>query len=189
MKKLLTLALALAVLAVLTGPAVAQEERKGLVGGGIPCPIPMNVHLTAPPAIAATPIPADFPATTTPVEPNFGGTTKNRHFRHTFSWQQAGKCCQCLRGGTLSFQYKALSGGPAGSSSSANDGVVIYKNASPLLSQPLYSGAVTTGQTGTKTIPLTCAMLTNNRLSFLVQDDTSVTKATLDGVVFCCVNP
>ena len=51
--------------------------------------------------------------------------------------------------------------------------------------QPLYSGAVTTGQTGTKTIPLSCDLLKNNRLSFYVQDDTAVTSATLH-VVYCC---
>ncbi|HSS76521.1 MAG TPA: hypothetical protein VLV54_07210 [Thermoanaerobaculia bacterium] len=52
-------------------------------------------------------------------------------------------------------------------------------------SQGLYTGTVTTGQTGTKTIRLSCDMLKNNRLSFLLQDDTSVTSATLH-VVYCC---
>jgi hypothetical protein len=51
--------------------------------------------------------------------------------------------------------------------------------------QSLYTGTVTTGQTGTKTIPLNCDMLKNNRLSFYTQDDTSVTSATLH-VVYCC---
>jgi hypothetical protein len=94
--------------------------------------------------------------------------------------------CRCLSG-ELTIRYNALQGGPAGSPSSANDTVGIYSGGSivPGTSQALYSGAVTTGQTGTKTIRLSCDWLKNNRLSFLVQDDTSVTSATLH-VVYCC---
>jgi hypothetical protein len=40
-------------------------------------------------------------------------------------------------------------------------------------------------QVKTKMISLTAAMLANNRLSFLVQDDTTVTLATLQ-VTECC---
>jgi hypothetical protein len=65
--------------------------------------------------------------------------------------------------------------------------VAIYGGGSVVAgtSQSLYGGVVTTGQPGTKTIPLSCDMLKNNRLSFLVQDDTSVTSATLH-IVYCC---
>ncbi len=119
---------------------------------------------------------------------NWNGTQINQHFRHTFTFPPGELCCQCVESkrNVLTLKYKALQGGPAGSSSSANDGVAIYSNGSALLSQSLYSGAATTGQLGTKIIPLKCSWLANNRLSFAVQDDTSVMSATLD-VDLCCV--
>ena len=192
MKRLLTLALALAVLGLLPGPGAAQEERTAVSQPFSPvCPKPSTqqvINLTASGHAPATPNPADFPTTpcSAGFESNFGGGTENRCFKHTFTWKAPGPECHCLSG-ELTLQYKALQGGSAGSSSSANDTVALFSGGSvvPGTSQALYSGAVTTGQTGTKTIRLSCDMLKNNRLSFLGQDDTSFTSATLH-VVYCC---
>jgi hypothetical protein len=198
MKPFLILALAFVALGVLPSPSGAQEERTA-VSHPVPpielCRRPsrqQSINLTAPappPAPAsATPNPADFPTTPCSAgwESNFGGHTINRCFKHTFTWKAPGPGCRCLSG-ELTIQYKALQGGPPGSPTSVNDTVAIYSGGSgvPGTSQELYSGTVTTGQTGTKTIRLTCDMLQHNRLSFLVQDDTSVTSATLH-VVYCC---
>src|SRR6202012_1256384 len=112
----------------------------------------------------ATPYLPDFPTTSCSAgfEPNFGGTppgnpTANRCFRHTFTWKAPGQEGRCLSG-ELTIKYKAPQGGPAGSSTSANDTVAIFSGGSVVAgtSQGLYTGAVTTGQTGTKTIRLSC---------------------------------
>lgn len=193
MKPLLTLAVALVALGALPSPGAAQEERRALPQPISPirlCPRSQQqaINLTAQAPSTATPNLADFPASSCSAgwEPNFGGTTSDKCFRHTFTWKAPRPECRCLSG-ELTIQYKALAGGSAGSSSSANDTVGIYSGGSgvPGTNQSLYVGAVKKGQTGTKTIPLTCDMLKNNSLSFLVQDDTSVTSATLH-VFYCC---
>ncbi len=154
------------------------------------CPTPMNITLKAPPPTQATPNSTDFPPAPPPpsgIEPNFGGTTKNRHFRHTFSWKPLTDCCQYLSG-TLTLTYEALSQGQSTTSPNAgNDSWSIWKNGTVQGSGYVYTSfPFQQGQTGTITIQLTPAMLAGNRLSFLVQDDTSVKSATLN-VVACCV--
>ena len=163
-------------------PAGAQQQ----------CPNPRQINLTHNTG-AATPVLADFPTTpcSAGFEPDFGKNQPDRCFRHTFSFPPPTElCCQCVegRGNTLTIQYKALVGGPVGSSSSVNDTIAFYSGGSVVsgTSQKLYTGAVTKEQVFTKTIPLKCSWLTNNRLSFLVQDDTSVLSATLK-INTCCV--
>lgn len=196
MKPLLTLSLVLVALGVFPNPGETQEERR-VPSEPVPpvalCPKPSQqqpINLTASAPSAATPNLADFPTSSCSAgwEPKFGGTTPDRCFRHTFTWKAPRPECRCLSG-ELTIQYKALQNGPSDSSSSANDKVYIYSGGSSVAgtAQPLYAGAVTSGQTGTKTIRLTCDMLKNNSLSFLVQDDTSVTSATLH-VVYCCLS-
>jgi hypothetical protein len=192
-RKVLTLVLALVALGIVPGLSVAQESRQAVraeeavvrpvVDGEIPCPVPVHINLTAPPPTTPTPDPADFPAGTQSA--NFGGTSINQDFKDTFHWKLPGDCCQIISG-KLTLRYKALQGGSAGSPTSANDRVSIIKNGSAVLTQPLYTGAVATGFTTTKTLSLTPAMLTNNRLSFGVEDDTSVLSASLE-VVACCL--
>ena len=191
MRKVLTLVLALVALGIAAGLSVAQESRQAVEGGvvppvvdgGIPCPVPVHINLTKPPPTTPTPDPADFHAGTQSA--NFGGTSINQDFKDTFHWKLPGDCCQIISG-KLTLRYKALQGGSAGSPTSANDRVSIIKNGSAVLTQPLYTGAVATGFTTTKTLSLTPAMLTNNRLSFGVEDDTSVLSASLE-VVACCL--
>lgn len=176
----------------LSGASASSQERKAVsesnefqVGPALACPFPQHVHLTAPPP-NATPYAADFPSATVPLA-NWNATQPDRHFRHTFTWKSPTDCCQAVRG-TLTFKYKALQGGQSATSPNAgNDGVIIYKNGSNLLGLPIYTTfPFPAGYTGTKTIQLTAAMLTNNNLSFQVQDDTAVISATLD-VDICCI--
>lgn len=162
------------------------------VGAQQQCPNPRQINLTQTTG-AATPVLADFPTTpcSAGFEPNFGGNQPDRCFRHTFSFPPPTElCCQCVEGksNTLTIRYKVLVGGPAGSPTSANDTIAFYSGGSVVsgTSKNLYSGPVIKGQIFTKTIPLKCSWLTNNRLSFLVQDDTSVLSATLK-INTCCV--
>lgn len=195
MKKLLTLALALVALAAFASIGIAQEQKEAVptqeaLPRPLPCPIPWQFTLTAPPPVTATPYLPDFPAKCSAGwEPNFNGTTKDRCFRHTFRWRKPYPCCQYIKG-TLTITYKALQAGAIGSATSFNDEVTIYKTIIPLLTQRLYpqNAAVTLGQPGTTVVQLTPAMLAGERLSFLIQDDTSVKLATLE-VVGCCVKP
>jgi hypothetical protein len=193
MKSLLTLALACVALGVLPSPGAAQEERRIQSDAITPiqvCPRgfqQQSVNLTASAPSPATPYLPDFPTTSCSAgfEPNFGGTTYDRCFRHTFTWKVPGPECRCLSG-ELTIHYTANQDGQPGSGS-GNDTVAIFSGGSVVAgtSQALYTGVVKKGQTGTKTIKLNCDMLKNNRLSFLLQDDTSVTSATLH-VVYCC---
>jgi len=163
---------------------VVQDEAR-VPQPAIPCPWSPHIHQTA--QGKATPNLLNFPKgpCSAGFEPNFGGTIPNRCFRHSFTWKPATECWQCM-GGTLTIKYEALQGGQQGSSTSANDTVTIYSNGSAVTTQPLYSGTVTTGQVGTKTIQLKCEWLTKNECDFLIQDDTKVTSATLD-VDYCCL--
>jgi hypothetical protein len=161
---------------------------QGRSGATIPCPSPYPVHLTAQAPAAATPS-SEFPSTCSEGwGPNFGGTKIDRCFKHTFTWKLPNvDCCQCVEGtnNTLLLQYKALE---SGASASSNDQWYILKGSTVVASGQLYSSPPTPGQPFTKTIPLKCDWLTkNNHLNFYVQDDTSVTSATLN-VAFCCVN-
>lgn len=186
------LVLVLIALAGFTSLGTGQEEKKGLpeqeaVGRTPLCPDPRYINLTAPPPQAATPYTADFapgPASLM----DFGGDIPDRQLRHTFYWRFNTPCCQELSG-KLILQFRSIQGGGSATSSDAgNDKVYIFSNGVNLLAQPLYTSfPFSSGQTGTKTIVLTPAMLTNHRLSFLVQDDTSVISAKLKLVV-CCLD-
>src|SRR6185295_17065976 len=162
------------------------------VGAALQCPVPRHVHLTAPLPAAGTPNSADFPTGSPPCVPNtFGGTSSDTCFRHTFTLPVPSElCCQCVESkkNTLTLRYQALVAGPHGSATSGNDNVGFYSNHQYIAgtSQDLYPGGATKGQIVTKTIPLRCSWLANNRLSFNIQDDTSVLSATLD-VDLCCV--
>ena len=193
MKKLFSLTLLLTAL-VLGGFGVAQETQEteeARVAPNprpVPCPIPMHINLTA--SSGATPYAADFPAK---CSGGYGSTLNgnkfNTCFRYTFKWKPKTECCECIKG-TLTVNYRSIQGGQSATSNDAgNDSMSLWSNGSAVAgtSQPLYSTfPFSAGQTGTKTIPLKCEWLKNNRLSFIVQDDTAVTSATLD-VVGCCI--
>jgi hypothetical protein len=157
----------------------------GQTGPAAQCPIPRHVTLTASTPSANM---ADFPANCSAgYEQGLGGTTPNRCYIHTFDLPIPSElCCQCVESkkNFLTIRYKALQPGPPNSPTSANDGWGIIGGPSGPLYVPPVGGGPPWQRT--KTIPVTCAMLAHNRLSFFVQDDTSVTSATLD-VDLCCV--
>jgi hypothetical protein len=175
------------VAALFLATAFATAGTLGQTGNTTPCPTPRHVTLTASTPSANM---ADFPANCSAgYEQNLGGTTPNRCYIHTFNLPVSGElCCQCVESkkNFLTITYKALQPGPPNSPTSANDTWGIVGGPSGPLYVPPVGGGPPWQRT--KTIPVTCAMLKNNplRLSFAVQDDTSVTSATLD-VDLCCV--
>jgi hypothetical protein len=167
--------------------------------GGVPCPDPKTHTETA---SAPSPAVVDAsqldPALVSPpnAEPNFGGTTPNKVFRHTFKFKMPeGKCCQCTDA-TLTLKLKALQPGHSHEQSNAgNDKWYIYKNGqlcgTPANANYVYDKLpVNTGDIVTKTIKVPCECLAVSggvgKLTFAVQDDTSVQSATLN-VRGCCL--
>jgi len=166
----------------------ATEARPPVV---MPCPNPWHFALTQPPPSTPTPDKTDFGSKyVLPLAP-FSQKQNNKWFLDTFAWKTPGPCCQFMSG-TLTIKYHALFGGQVGSPTSWNDDFSIWRNGVqvPGSSKRLYPQAnpVTTGQTGTLTIPLTAALVAGNRISFAVEDDTAVDSASID-VAYCCLRP
>lgn len=189
MTKLFCLALVLAALG-LAGFGVAQETPEAPVPPGskpVPCPDPMHINLSA--SSGAAPHGADFPAQCSAgYSSMLNGNQSNTCFRYTFTLKPLTECCQCTSA-TLSIKYTALEDGQSATSGAGNDSMSLWSNGSaiPGTSQPLYTTfPFKKGQKGRKSIPIKCEWLKNNRLSFIVQDDTAVTSATLN-VVGCCI--
>lgn len=209
MKRLFCLALVLAALG-LAGFGLAQETPEARVAPvpphpkPVPCPVPMHINSSA--SSGAAPHVADFPAQCSAgYTSTLNWTKADTCFRYTFRWKPPTDCCQCTSA-TLTIKYKALQACQSATSSGAgnddstarqsatsggacNDSMSLWSNGSaiPGTSQPLYTTfPFNTGQTGSKSIPIKCEWLKNNRLSFIVQDDTAVTSATLT-VVGCCI--
>ncbi len=89
--------------------------------------------------------------------------------------------------------YKPLKGGHGDQSPKAgdagNDKLYIFSNGNQVLDVLLYPPVSFTsgGPWQTKTIPITPTMIPNNRLSFIVQDDTTVQSAKID-LYYCCLD-
>lgn len=185
--------------------AFAQEEERGIprrvplpvqppVDRNVPCPDPQTITLTASAPSAAVVDPSQFPPPQNP-EPSFGGTTPNRVFQHTFQFKlPQNKCCQCT-GVTLTLKLKALQDAldPRHTAANAsNDKWYIYKDGKLCGSSYgwVYDSPVSQGTVITKTIqiPCECLVLSDGagKLTFVVQDDTSVQSATMT-VKGCCV--
>jgi hypothetical protein len=173
-----------ALLSATTFTAVGTFGQKGGGPATVLCPVPKHLTLTATNPSVNT---ADFPTNCSAgFEQNLNGTTPDRCYIHTFNVELPELCCQCIESkkNFLTIRYTALKGQPGNDQWNilGSSGVHgwLYDNGT---SQP------PPGTTGTKTIPLTCAMLKNKplRLSILLQDDSSVTSATLD-VDLCCVS-
>ena len=182
--------------------AYAGEEKVSLPGGtevALPCPKPVPIVMSRPLPSPPAPIPnqtnpflSDF-FTPRPLPPaQYNGTVADRQLWDTFTWKLPSRCCQFLRG-TLTIVYKPLKGGHGDQSPQAgdagNDKLRIYSNGTQLLAVLLYppvnfnSG----GPWQTKTIPITPNMIPNNRLSFIVEDDTAVQSAKID-LYYCCLD-
>ena len=186
-----------AVVALSTVAAVAQAQpveaaavpMAVLPGPSVACPHPHNVTLT--PSGAPTPDLREFPANS-----NVGGsvwnqTVFNKHFGHTFRFEQPkGDCCQ-YSPGVLTVTYKALDGGGVGSSSSSNDGGgAVHKGLSvPGAYGYIFGNApVATGTVVTKTYTIPAGIMASGKVSLYAQDDTAVVSATLR-ISGCCVTP
>jgi hypothetical protein len=189
--------------------ALAQEEeqRRPLpvpqpvrppVDRNVPCPDPQTITLTASAPSAAVVDTSQLPASLVSppnAEPNFGGATPNRVFRHTFQFNlPPNKCCQCT-GVTLTLKLKALQDAldpNHGAANASNDKWYIYKNGKPCGSSYgwVYDRPVRQGTVISKTIEIPCDCLAVSggvgKLTFVVQDDTSVQSATMT-VKGCCV--
>jgi len=126
-------------------------------------------------------------------EPNFGGATPNRVFRHTFQFKlPKNKCCQCTSV-TLTLKLKALQDAldiNHSAANASNDKWYIYTNGSICASGFVYDQPVPQGTVISKTIKIPCKCLAVSggygKLTFVVQDDTSVQSATMT-VKGCCV--
>jgi hypothetical protein len=167
--------------------------------GGVPCPEPKTHTETASAPSSAVVDASQLPASLVSppnAEPNFGGTTPNRVFRHTFKFKMPeGKCCQCTDA-TLTLKLQSLQQGISHETSDAgNDKWYIYKNGqlcgTPANANYVYDALpVNKGYIVTKTIKVPCECLAVSggvgKLTFAVQDDTSVQAATLN-VRGCCV--
>jgi len=170
------------------GPVRAQEINPRASS----CPSPINITLNAntPSVLNADFLPGQL--TTSQTALNFTGT--DRHYVHTFQWKQEHCCCQ-ITDALLTVQMKANQGGSATGSDAGNDDITLMALGVVLLSERVYihppvNFPFNAGQTATKTLHLSPAALVmmnaNHRLSFDVEDDTSVTSATLQ-LTGCCL--
>ncbi|NHQ60759.1 hypothetical protein G9409_09225 [Chlorobium sp. BLA1] len=189
-KQLAIVAVALCMALVGTAHAEVSVDRNILPFKEIPCPNPVHIALNIGCGNPTYPYAPDF----RPPGPNqqfdgMCGSTINKIVKHTFEWKLPSKCCQFVSG-TLSITVKALQKGISHTSNDAgNDKAYILKNGTELWWKYIYPipPTVTVGQQQTVTVPVTAAMVTGNRISFAVQDDSSVLSAKLD-LNYCCVD-
>ncbi len=138
----------------------------------------------------ATPVVSEFRADQKLLIPGstFGHTQVNKSFGHTFSFKPPSECCVYTRG-TLTVDIKALSSGPPGSATAANDGMSLQSGGIPVgASVSPWSAGVVAGALKTVTFSVPANVIATGMVSFFVQDDTSVIKAvlTLGGLTNIC---
>jgi hypothetical protein len=188
----------------LIGQAIAQpnEIKTGAQNPGVPCPQPGSLTLQATPAPSVHP--ADFPPmgpTQSPALLNAPGNDQVNHiFRYTFNWTVSDKLCCEVTGATLTVNLK-WNGGVGHPRTASNDKIAIMNNGMPVagLERYIWGPDTSTVYTGnqipnppTKTIVMNMnanALLIANkggRLSFQVEDDTTVEAATLQ-INGCCI--
>jgi hypothetical protein len=154
-----------------------------------PAPLDLTLHATTPNVFTA-----DFPAGALTNVVGFNYSGPDKHFVYTFQWKPAHRCCQVTRA-ILTVNMKANQGGQSTNSSDAgNDNIALMHLGSTVLpySARIYSSwHFQAGQQVTKVWNLQGAALANvnanNRLSFYVEDDTSVLSATLQ-LIGCCLS-
>ena len=146
-------------------------------GPAVPCPNPVHSIITRPTSPGG-----QQPAT---ILGTYNQTSINQSFKDTFTFKPPqGQCCQ-YTSGVLRVTYKALQGGPANSSTSANDDAGLMPGPYPRI----FTGAVAAG-TIKANVPytLTPAMLASGSVTLYVEDDTAVVSATLE-ITGCCLTP
>ena len=185
---------AVSIMALAPGATIAQDEK-------VLCPNPLPpVTMTRGGTVAATPDIADFPSGSL-TGMMYNQTSDNKIFRDTIVFRKPSTKLCCQLGtlprsgfyGKLTVRYKALDGGPKGSSTSYNDsgGLVYQGHGVPGQSGWIYpqGSFVTTGQIAVHTYYLSAAIVQSGRVSFAVQDDTAVVSATLEVPGGCCLQP
>lgn len=172
--------------------AYAEDKRPSTesIAAVLPCPKPVHIFIQHPPPNPPIPFMGDF---FTPVPPLTGyNGVADKQLWDTFTWKLPSRCCQFLRG-TLTIEYRPLKGGHGDQSPQAgdagNDKLRIYSNGTQLLAELLYPPVafVSLGPWKTKIVPITPSMVNNNRLSFIVEDDTVVRWAKID-LYYCCLD-
>ena len=195
-----------AAILLIAGPGLAQEEKRTVVGGGggtgdivhpATCPSTSSVTLDAnTPYVLTSDIGSIHNYTT---QLNWGlhlnHPTGDKGYLHTFVWSRGHRCCQVVSG-VMKVQMTALQAGtnPPGGNDAGNDNISIIHQGLPI---PPYNERIYTnlppfqaGQTVTKPWTLNAAALhllnTTGHLTLYVEDDTSVTSATLQ-LTICCL--
>lgn len=172
--------------------AYAEDKKPSTesVTAVLPCPNPVkNISITHTQVNLPAPFWGDF-FTPKPLLTGYNGIA-DRQLWDTFTWKLPSRCCQFLRG-TLTIEYQPLQGGHGDQSPNAgdagNDKLRIYSNGTQLLAELLYPAVnfLPGPPLRTKTISITPNMIQNNRLSFIVEDDTSVKVAKID-LYYCCL--
>lgn len=165
--------------------AVSEETYSGKPVVSCPRPIVLDIQGEKTPP---TQDPSDLPANLIPLTAGsaWNQTAINKAFGDTFHFRPPGECCVWTKG-TLTMEVKALQGGPAKSSTSANDGVTVYSNkvVVPPQVSPWITG-VATGATKTLTFNIPASALALGKISFYVEDDTAVVWAHLH-LEGCCI--
>lgn len=184
------------IVALSVGTTFAQDK------GGVrhACPYPFTKTLQASGASVNA---ADMPAGwNSHLHQGIGGTALNAWSGYSFDVKKqlpGQPCCQ-VTSATLTVTFKALQGGPCGSSTSANDAWSIMSNGHAVaagVAPPagaIYcpsSNPIATGYTTTKTVTFDQAVLNNilsgGFLSIYAEDDTEIVSASLV-ISGCCVN-
>lgn len=190
-------ALLLGALLLAASPIFAQAQERAIgteaetigVTRPVACPAPFSVTLDA-----KTPyvLPSDIGSITN-YQTSLGYTKPDKAYVHTFVWKHERRCCQ-VTSATMTVVLKAIQSGQSTNSSDAgNDNIAIIHAGVPI---PPYSERVfshwpfSAGQTVTKSWNLNPAALSilnaNGYLTLYVEDDTSVTSATLQ-LTGCCL--
>jgi len=172
--------------------AEKNVERK-LEAVCIPCPDPFILEIDSkneyydPSEFGSTPL--------SNAHNQFNSKQKNKFFLHTYQWKPKDKCCQVLKA-HIQVKMTALSSGQSLNSPNAgNDNINIVMNGGTSIvpGERVYSDSTfpfSKGETVIKSYVLTGAQLnwlnTNHKLSFQVQDDTSVNWIKLR-LEICCL--
>lgn len=184
---------------VIAGSAMAQDRPRPerpqpapgpVQGPAMACPHPTYETLTA---SGSSLVNADFPAIALANMQPIGGTAANKWTGYTFQWRPPA-CCAVTRA-VLTVTLRAITAGTSNTTSDAgNDTLGVVSGGATLPGQGGFIRPNTPFAAGsqiTKTFTLTGAQLatlnSNNRLSFLTQDDHAVLSATLR-LERCCIS-
>lgn len=169
---------------------VAAGEGRGDPKGGCPYPIGETINV-------GPPNQSDFKAESLAAQVGLNNAVPNKQFLGTFQWKPKSKCCEITRA-VLTVKMKANSGGQSATTADAGNDTIGVTVAGGVGAMPQPGGVVygptfpfPAGTLVTKTFNITGTALakleSGGGLSFLVQDDTMVTSASLQ-LSGCCLS-